>query len=59
VFEKMPTWFKLSAFGGILLAGPATLFAFLLGGSNAGIAAVLFLFFLFIILYMIAVRKYL
>lgn len=50
--------FKLAAFAGILLAGPATLFGFLLGGPYIGAAVVIAVCFYFVFLYMIGVRKY-
>lgn len=58
MFERVPTRFKLVVFAGVLLAGPITLFAFLLGGAYAGAAVLVALFFFFVILYMLAVRRY-
>lgn len=58
MFEKAPTSFRLAVLLCVLLAGPIAVFSFLLGGVYVGSAAVLLLFFLYIILYMIAVRRY-
>ena len=58
MFEKVPNSFKLAALVGVLLAGPATLFAFLLGGPAIGAVTLVILAFFFVVLYMIAVRKY-
>ena len=56
--EKLPGAFKIAAICGFLLAGPVTVFAFILGGAYVGAAVVIAFSFFFVILYMIAVRKY-
>jgi hypothetical protein len=58
MLNKAPTTFKFAALAAVLLAGPITVFAFICGGAVGGAVALLILFFLFIVLYMIAVRLY-
>lgn len=59
MFERVPNSIKLTALAAALLAGPMTVFAFILGGPQGGAIALVAIFFFFIILYMIAVKKYL
>ena len=58
MFDKVPLRFKLMAGVGLLLAGPVTLFAFLLGGSVAGAAVILAIALFYTVLYIVGVRKY-
>lgn len=58
MLENVPPHYSLLALAGILLAGPLTILAFLLGGVYAGIAVLLALTFLFIILYIVVGRRY-
>lgn len=58
MLERVPPIYKIAAFLAILLCGPITVFSFLLGGANAGIAAILAIVFFFLALYIIVMRKY-
>jgi hypothetical protein len=58
MFKKIPPVYTLTIVAAILLSGPITVFSFLLGGVNAGIAAILVIVFFFLALYIILVRKY-
>lgn len=58
MFDKLPTYFKLIALAAVLLVAPATVFGFILGGAAAGIIILLAFIFIFIVLYMVAMRKY-
>lgn len=58
LLDRLPGGFKLIAFTGILLAAPSTVLAFLFLGPYTGLGTILFWVFFFVILYMIAVRKY-
>lgn len=58
MFEKVPPHYNLLALAGILLAGPISCIAFLLGGAYAGIAVLLGLLLLYIALYIIVGRRY-
>lgn len=58
MLEKTPTRLKVMAGAVFLLAGPVTLFAFLLGGPAAGAAAILAIVLFYTVLYIVGVRKY-
>jgi len=58
MFEKIPGLIKLIAGVAALLAGPITVFSFMLGGAVGGAIALLAIGFFFVILYMVTVRKY-
>ena len=58
MFQKIPPSYSITIVVAILLSGPITVFSFLLGGVNAGIAAILFIAFFFLSLYIIIVRKF-
>jgi hypothetical protein len=57
MIHKIPPPLLLLAVAGILLAGPAILFAFLLGGPAVGLAAVLLFFLYFSALYILIMRR--
>ncbi len=58
MFEKIPPVIKLIAGVAALLAGPITVFSFMLGGAVGGAIALVAIGFFFVILYMVTVRKY-
>jgi hypothetical protein len=58
MFERIPLRFKVMAGVVFLLAGPLTLFAFLLGGPAAGAAVILAIMLFYTGLYIVGVRKY-
>lgn len=58
MFDKLPTSFKLIALAAVLGVAPATVFGFILGGAATGIIILLAFLFIFIVLYMVAMRKY-
>jgi hypothetical protein len=58
MLEKIPGHIKLIAAVAALLAGPVTVFSFILGGAVGGAIALVAIGFFFVILYMVAVRKY-
>jgi hypothetical protein len=57
-WKPIPTAVYVIAFLAVLLAGPVVVYAFILGGSNAGIAAILSIVFLFVAMYIIVIRRY-
>ena len=59
MFDKIPASIKLTALTVALMAGPLVAFSFILGGAVGGAAAVVGICFFLVILYMVAVRKYL
>ena len=58
MFQKIPPSYSITIVVAILLSGPITVFSFLLGGMNAGVAAILAIVLFFLALYIIIVRKY-
>ena len=58
LLDRIPDSFKVLAFVAIPLAPPTTVIAFLGLGLYYGLGAVLFWIFFFLVLYMLAVRKY-
>jgi hypothetical protein len=58
MFERIPPRIWIVATVGVLLAGPVTVYSFWLGGPGAGAMAIMAIVFLFVVLYMVAVRKY-
>ena len=58
VLDRIPNSFKVIAFVGMLLAAPTAVLSFFALGLYYGLGAILFWVFFFLILYMIAVRKY-
>lgn len=58
MFERIPLRLKLMAGIGFLLAGPLTLFGFLLGGSAGGAGVILAIMLFYTVLYIVGVRKY-
>lgn len=58
MFQKIPPSYSITIVVAILLCGPITVFSFLFGGINAGVAAILTIFFFFLALYIIIVRKF-
>jgi hypothetical protein len=58
MFERVPNSFKIAALAGVLLMAPATIVAILAGGVFAGMVTVLAFVMYFVVLYMVAMRKY-
>jgi hypothetical protein len=58
MFGKIPPTYTITIIVVVLLSGPITVFSFLLGGANAGIAAILAICLFFLALYIIIVRKF-
>jgi len=58
MFERIPGHIKLIAGVAALLAGPITVFSFILAGAVGGAIALVAIGFFFVILYMVTVRKY-
>lgn len=58
MFDKVPPALGLLIIAAIVLAGPIICFAFIFGGLNAGLGAILVLFFLFVGLYIFIGRRY-
>ena len=58
MFENTPPRIKLAFIIAALLAGPITVFSFILGGAVGGAIALVAIGFFFVILYMVTVRKY-
>ena len=56
--KKSPPAYSIAIAAAVLLSGPITVFSFLLGGVNAGIAAILVIAFFFLAIYIIIMRKY-
>ena len=57
-WKPVPTAVYVIAFLAVLLAGPVVVYSFVLGGSNAGIVAILAIVFLFVAMYIIVIRRY-
>jgi len=57
-WKPIPTAVYVIAFLAVLLAGPVVVYSFVLGGSNAGIVAILAIVFLFVAMYIIVIRRY-
>ena len=57
-WKRVPTAVYVIATVAFLLSGPVVVFSFLLGGSTAGVVAVLGVFFFFVALYIVVVRRY-
>ena len=57
-WKPIPTSVFVIGFAAILLAGPIVVYSFMLGGANAGIAAILAVVFFFVALYIVVVRRY-
>jgi hypothetical protein len=58
MFQKIPPTYTVTIVVAILLSGPITVFSFLFGGVNAGVAAILAIVLFFLALYIIIVRKF-
>jgi high-affinity Fe2+/Pb2+ permease len=57
-WKPIPAAVIVLAFLAVLLAGPIVVYSFMLGGANAGIAAILTVVFFFVVLYIVVVRRY-
>ena len=57
-WKPIPTAVYVVALFAILLAGPIVVYSFMLGGTNAGIVAILAICFFFVTLYIVVVRRY-
>ena len=57
-WKPVPTAVFVVAFLAVLLAGPIVVYSFMLGGSNAGIAAILAVAFFFVAMYIVVIRRY-
>ncbi len=58
MLEKIPALYWIILAAAVLLSGPITAFSFLLGGIEVGVGAVLVIFFFFLALYIIIVRRF-
>ena len=58
IYEKLPGWLKAALAVGVLLIGPAMLFAMLYAGTRGGIITIVSIVIYFITLYIVAVRRY-
>ena len=57
-WKTIPTSVLVLLVAAVLVSGPAVVFSFLFGGANAGIVAILSVFFFFIAIYIVIIRRY-
>lgn len=57
-WKPIPTPIFVMIFLAILLAGPIVVYSFILGGANAGLAAILVIVFFFVAMYIVIIRRY-
>jgi hypothetical protein len=57
-WKPIPSALLVIAFLAVLLAGPIVVYSFMLGGSNAGIVAILTVVFFLVALYIVIIRRY-
>ena len=57
-WKPIPPAVFVVAFVAVLLSGPIVVYSFMLGGANAGIAAILAIVFFFVALYIVVIRRY-
>jgi hypothetical protein len=58
VFDKIPNWILAAAFFGFIFTGPVAAGSWYFGGAIAGIIAIALLIIYFIVLYVVAIRRY-
>jgi len=58
IYEKIPGWLKALVAAGLLLIGPVMVGAFWFWGVQGGIVAVVSILVYFMVLYIVAVRRY-
>lgn len=57
-FDKIPGWILMAALIGFLFTGPLAAGSWYFGGAIAGIVAIALIIIYFIVLYVVAVRRY-
>ncbi len=57
-WKPIPPLVPILAVAAFLISGPVVVFSFLFGGANAGVAAILGVFFFYIAFYIVLIRRY-